>query len=503
MSDVRAVRAFLRSRGRAPVTWSDRYVTVFGLVVAALVLAHPVTSAFTSLTAAAGQTDPSQAGAGLALIALAYAGFMRLARTVGPVVLPAADAAWLVLSPLPRRPVLARTALVLVAVSVVAGAALGVALLAVLGGGGHVAVRLALALALGMSATLGGMATAVLAQAHPAWGSRFDAGLLLALVLLLVTVLVVAFVMHAPAGLAAACATACATASAVLVRQAWAALGRIPARSLLAASTRAGRVAAAATLIDPGVLSWIAEDDHWRGRVLRSRVWPRLLRARWAAPALAWSDWRRLGRRPARLCALLASTALPSLASATLASPATNGLVAALLAIGAMTAAAACTTGARRDHDDPALSRLSGVGARAALTARAVLPMLLSAAWLTLALAGLGVIGALPPGPWWSLGILCAPALAAGALRMARRRPIDHTMPVIHTPAGSIPTGPLIWAATGADVAALGCLPVLAAVPTSVSAGTPALGPLLVAQAVSGVAVLVVFLLRAAGPRGG
>ncbi|OPG04584.1 hypothetical protein B1L11_37450, partial [Microbispora sp. GKU 823] len=71
--------------------------------------------------------------------------------------------------------------------------------------------------------------------------------------------------------------------------------------------------------------------------------------------------------------------------------------------------------------------------------------------------------GTLPAGAWWALGPAAAPALAAGALRMARRRPVDHSMPVIDTPGGAVPTGPLIWAATGVDLALLGSLPALAA----------------------------------------
>jgi hypothetical protein len=235
MSDVRVVRVFLRSRGRAPVTWSDRYVTGFGLVVAALVLAHPVAAALATLTAFARQAGSAQVGAGLALIAVAYAGFLRLARTFGPVVLPAADAAWLVLSPLPRRPVLARTSLVLLAVSVVGGAALGVGLLAVLGGAGgavHVALPVAAALTLGVSATLGGMAAAVVAQSSHAWDSRF-ATAVAAVTVVAVLAAVLAGVLgaapgrHVLAGLAAVppsigavVAAACAATTAFLVRQA-------------------------------------------------------------------------------------------------------------------------------------------------------------------------------------------------------------------------------------------------------------------------------------------
>ncbi|MFC7105823.1 hypothetical protein ACFQQB_38665 [Nonomuraea rubra] len=146
---------------------------------------------------------------------------------------------------------------------------------------------------------------------------------------------------------------------------------------------------------------------------------------------------------------------------------------------------------------------------RKALAARAVLPGLLAGAWTALALTGLAAGGAMAQAGsamaqavataqaggawWWLFGPLAAPALAAAALRMARRAPVDHSMPVIDTPGGAIPTGPLFWAATGPDLALLGCLPTAAAL-----ASQPApLAPFLVAQGVMSVAVLAGFLWRA------
>ncbi|WP_169950107.1 hypothetical protein [Microbispora sp. H11081] len=79
-----------------------------------------------------------------------------------------------------------------------------------------------------------------------------------------------------------------------------------------------------------------------------------------------------------------------------------------------------------------------------------------------------------------------APALTAGALRMARRRPLDHAMPVIDTPGGAVPTGPLVWAATGVDLALLGSMPALAALVRR---------PADVAPYVAGTAVLAAYVL--------
>jgi hypothetical protein len=133
------------------------------------------------------------------------------------------------------------------------------------------------------------------------------------------------------------------------------------------------------------------------------------------------------------------------------------------------------------------------VDGRAVMAARAVLPAMLAATWSALALAVLQAAGTLPAGAWWwALGPAAAPALAAGALRMARRRPVDHSMPVIDTPGGAVPTGPLIWALTGVDLALLGSLPTLAAL-----ASRPAsVAPYVAAQAVAGAAVLAAYILR-------
>ncbi|MGI5156445.1 DUF6297 family protein [Microbispora sp. CA-102843] len=489
--------AYLRARRGRPATWSDRYTSVFGLLVVAAVLGRPVAEALAGL---AHHADPARLGPGLALVGAAYAGFLALARALGPVVLPAADASWLVTSPLPRRAVLGRTALLLLSAAVLAGAALGLIALSVFGAPDQFGVRLAAALALGVAAGVGGMATAVLGQQSPASDARLQLVIAGALsVAVLAAVLgagpgrrILAAVAEAPASLGAAVAGVASVVAAFLVRQAWTALAHIPARRILASSTRTARVTSAATTLDPGMLTWVAEDAHWRGRALRSRPWPRLVSRLGPAPALAWQEWLRVGRRPGRLAALLGAAALPAVCV-----NATGGgsaPAAGMLLCGALTAAATCTGGVRRDGGDPALARMLAVDGRAVMAARAVLPALLAASWSALALAVLQVAGMLPSGAWWALGPAAAPALAAGALRMARRRPVDHSMPVIDTPGGAVPTGPLIWAATGVDLALLGSLPAIAAL-----ASRPAsVAPYVAAQAVAGAAVLAAYVLRSA-----
>ncbi|MFF0773148.1 DUF6297 family protein [Nonomuraea wenchangensis] len=562
---VRAVRAFLRARSRTRSTSLDRYVTAFCLLMFAAVAGQPVSELLTGLAGTAGAVEPARMGAGVALLALGLAGFLAAARAAGPVMMTAPDASWLLLTPLDRRQVLGRTARALLMVAVAAGLVLGLGLVAVLGAPDQLAWRVLGALVLGVSASVGAMALAVLARASQSW----QLWLVVAMVALLVVAVVavsgqartaLAIAAGAPLTAVAVAASLAAAGSALLARQAWQAFGRIPAREIATASTRGGHVADAATGVDPSALTWIAEDNHWRGRRLRSRRWPALP----SAFATAWQDWRRLARRPGRLAFTLATAGLPALLAQAGAAP---GMLGAVALAGGLAVAASAATGARRDAANPALARLLGIGHRPALAARAVLPALLAALWTSVALAGLTLTAASPSpapavvqatssaapvagipahragaaGPGAStagtgastagtgtgaagtgtgvpehgpsaagpgagvaggglgvaevalFGVLAAPGLAAGALRVVRRRPVDHSLPVIDTGAGAIPLGPVLWAVTGLDLALAGCLPALLALATA----PPQPGPYLVAQAVTGAAVLAAYVLRA------
>jgi hypothetical protein len=68
-----------------------------------------------------------------------------------------------------------------------------------------------------------------------------------------------------------------------------------------------------------------------------------------------------------------------------------------------------------------------------------VLPALLGAAWLTLALALLVLTGELPGGLWPVLGLAAGPGMAATALRIARTAPINPADQGPDTPVGNAP----------------------------------------------------------------
>jgi hypothetical protein len=221
--------------------------------------------------------------------------------------------------------------------------------------------------------------------------------------------------------------------AAIAVSCVWRLLPRFPAGVLRTDSARAGRALTAVAFLNLPLLAWIAEDDHWRGRLFPSRPWPKLP----PAMTLAWADWRRLGRRPGSLAVLAVSTVMPALAGAALTGRAHDAAVAAALLAGGLAAGVLGTTASKRDLNDPALRRMLGVDAGPALIARAVLPTLLATAWLTLALTLLAAIGVLPGSLWPVLGLAAGPALAAAALRMARTAPINPAEPGFDTPMGT------------------------------------------------------------------
>jgi hypothetical protein len=121
------------------------------------------------------------------------------------------------------------------------------------------------------------------------------------------------------------------------------------------------------------------------------------------------------------------------------------------------------TAATRRDTNDQALRRMLGIDQRAALRARAVLPALLAAAWLALALTLLVATGVLHGWLWPLLGLVAGPGVAAAALRMARTAPINPADQGPNLPIG--PTPPwLISRLLSVVVGLIGGYPMLRAV---------------------------------------
>jgi Family of unknown function (DUF6297) len=440
---VRAIRSFVRGRRRR--SWLDLYAIGFAIVIGCIYASDLLTAPLSRLrgpagSAAAQAAGPaaSQAVAGAALVIGIAAGLLMLAQAFGPIALSPADSDWLLLSPLDRRALLRRPAATVAGLGALAGAAGGVLALAMAGPylrhGSHAlpAAWLALSAVSGAGIFLAIAFAGALAQPRERWRSRLRA--CCAAVAAVAVVGAVAgerwtALAHAiTAGFArtstgtlsvlAVVAVAIAAAAGALV---WLSLRRFPADVLRTDSARAGRALMAAAFLNVPLLTWIAEDNHWRGRLLPSRPWPKLP----PAMALAWADWRRLGRRRALLTVLAASALVPALAGAAVTGKPHGWTIAAALLAGAIVAGLHGTATTRRDTNDQTLRRMLGVDARAALVARAALPALLAAAWLTLALTLLVATGVLYGWLWPMLGLFAGPGVAAAALRMARTAPIN------------------------------------------------------------------------------
>jgi hypothetical protein len=489
---VATVRSFVRGKRHRP--WYDWYASGFGIALALLILSDFLNAPFSRLMASGG--PPAQAAAGAALVIAAAAGLLMLAQVLGPLALSPADASWLLLSPLRRRDVLRRPATTAAVVSALAGALIGVLALAMAGPYLRHGPRHALWSWLLPSAVSGACffaaatLAAMLAQPRSRWRFWLRVGC---------AVVSVAAGLGALAGerwtalprhvtgvfadvstsailwvMAAAATTLCAIALLL-----WRALPRFPAGLLSSDSARAGRTLLAVTFLNVPLLTWIAEDSHWRGRQLTARPWPDPFRARpvddhaaspgasrpalAAAWALAWVDWRRLGRRPALLLALAGSTLAPALAGGALTGQARGYGTAAVLLCGGIAAGVQGTAATRRDANDPTLFRLLGVDFRTALRMRAILPALLATGWLLLSLTLLVLARVLTGWLWPLLGLLAGPGLAAAALRIARTGPISPAEQGPDTPLGPVPPW-LISRVFSVLLGGVACYPLLAAI---------------------------------------
>ena len=291
---VVAIRSFIRRRRHR--AWYDWYSAGFAVVLAVILLWDLLAQPFGRLAGPGGAGGTAQAVAGAALVIGAAARLLVLTQALGPLALSPADAAWLLLTPLDRRDVLRRPAVVTAAIAVAAGGVLGALALAMAGpflrlpaGAGAHRVPwawLVLSAAGGAGFFAAAMLVGVLAQPRPRWRVRLRATG--AAVGVAVTVGAVAgerwtVVSRAVTdrfaelttgsfGLIAVLAVAAACIAALLVRRM---LPHFPAGVMRAGSARAGTVLLAAAFLNVTLLTWIAEDSHWRCRRLHSRPWPR------------------------------------------------------------------------------------------------------------------------------------------------------------------------------------------------------------------------------------
>jgi hypothetical protein len=203
------------------------------------------------------------------------------------------------------------------------------------------------------------------------------------------------------------------------------------------------------------LLSRVSEDRRWERHRLRGSF--RLPAGARAIPA---HDLVTLLRMPSRIVLIAAAAPIPALVDAA-------PTMRAVLWLGCGLFAASQVTGnVRYDADRPGLGRLLGRTDSALLRLRAAVPVGVAVIWgagsMAMLVSQLG--GDLAWGA--ALGAAAGPALAAGALRSGRRSFVRHDYPLIVTPEGVIPSGPLLWVAQSFDVALIGTLPALAWIAT-------------------------------------
>jgi hypothetical protein len=447
LTSVRAIRSFVRGRRRR--SWVDLYAIGFGIVIGLIYVSDLLTAPLSRLGGAAGRATAqasgpaasqaaSQAVAGAALVIGIAAGLLMLAQAFGPIALSPTDSFWLLLSPLDRRALLRRPAATVAGLGALAGAAGGVLALAMAGPYLQHGLRALPAAWVVLSAVSGAglfltvVFAGALAQPRQPWRNRLRACCAAVAAIAVVGAVagerwtalanaITAGFARTSTGTLGLLAAVSVALTAVVGALVWLSLRRFPAGVLRTDSARAGRALLAAAFLNVPLLTWIAEDNHWRGRLLPSRAWPTLP----PAMVLAWADWRRLGRRPALLTVLTASALVPALAGAAITGKPHGWTIAGALLAGGIVAGLHGTAATRRDTNDQSLRRMLGIDQRPALMARAVLPALLAAAWLALALTVLVATGVLHGWLWPLLGVFAGPGVAAASLRMARTAPIN------------------------------------------------------------------------------
>nr|BFE57589.1 hypothetical protein GCM10020063_021150 [Dactylosporangium thailandense] len=463
------VRRWIRKRQRAAGDASDRFETIYTLVLLAAMVGYMIWAQVRSVlsgetTAPAGVREGVVLAAGLAWAAA----LLAVAAALGPLSTSAPALQWLFTAPLDRRPLLVPAAAQVLGLGLLAGLAQGLLTLTLSTTGAGAVLVAAIA---GGVLVVGAAAVVQSASRRPA-RRLTTAATVLAIVAAAVGVLsavgtpVAAVAATGPwgwpllAGRHAWVAALVAAAALVVPFLLWYRLRSYTLANLADAAQSSGAATAVFVTMDPGLASCAAEERRWRGRRLGPDRLPRLT-GRLAATG---QDALLLARSPVRVVLALALATVPVLATGL---PVSLWVIAAAWLLAGVVAAASATANARRDRDDPALARLLGLTDGQLFAGRIAVPVALCTVWSTVALTAVGAqahAGGLAV--WALLGACAGPGLAAGALRSARRRQVRHDIAPLVSPAGTMPTGLLVWLAGGVDVAVLALWPALLAIVT-------------------------------------
>jgi hypothetical protein len=389
--------------------------------------------------------------AGDSLMLVLAGGLYLTLRRLGPLALSRPAASWLLTAPVSRRRLLLPSLWIALIGAAAAGAVGGLAVL------GHVAVRPvpgADALLPLVGSLLGGvlLLIALAAQAGRRWSAWVDNA-----AYLVVAAGLAGLVVDSAAGApranpgwpAAPVVTALAGALAVVVIAllllAVRRLAVTPNERILEASKTAGTLFDSAYGMEPSFVTEMVERRYWAHRKLTSRrLWRRV-------PVLVAQDLSLLRRRPRRVLWVVGVATLPALLA-----HAPGWLLGIAVLIGGLTAGGVTAGTIRTDAGNPVMLRLLGLSSRKAIGQRLWVPGVLAGLWYAAALGLLQLLGDLPAGPWWALGLALGPVGAAATMRKARVGFVDNALTPFDTPMGSVSTGPLINAVAGLDVLLLG-----------------------------------------------
>lgn len=454
---VAPLRRWIRRTQVAHLERGERLGTFYFVILFVLVVGSMF---YNRLHGVVWPADPDTSALAAASLIIVIGGALHLAlRRLGPLAISRPAASWLLTAPVSRRrllwPALATT-------TVVAAVWSALTTLALLGRAGPRPVPLALVLT-GALVGVGVLLVTLAAQSGGRWATVLDAVVSL-LVAAGLAGLVVDAAVGAPrltgwpaAGWMVAATGALALVAGLFFILAVRNLARTPDDRILDASRTAGTLADSAFGVEPSWVVDMIERRYWAHRKLRSAA----LTAR--LPVLAAQDLRLALRRPRRLLWLLLASALPALLT-----HAPVWLLGPAVLVGCLLAAGTTAGNTRTDAANPVLLRMLSLSSRRATTERLLIPGILAAAWGALALTWLDLLAALPPGPWWALGLTLGPVGATAAIRRARVGFVNNSLLPIDTPMGTVSTGPALASVVGYDALLLG-LPAI----VLIAAGSP------------------------------
>lgn len=467
-----------RRRARAPLATADFLADLYNAALT-VAIAVAMTLAGAQAFGADLTTLPESPGHArgldpiwLVLLAAlaASAGAIALAARLGPVSLGPTRAAWWLPLPVDRRGLLRPNAFVWPAVGAGLGCVIGAAvtLASAAPARGHVVAGTLAGGAVLSAVTLG----VGLTQTDPARHRRLRHGADLVLGLGPVVVLALALLglpapIPRPEELGSVAVVASLTTLALVVRLDRR-LDQLTDRSLRQGGAAAYGAFGATLSVDTRALSQALTARAERPE-RRSRTFGLVRRAplRLAAPAaLITADLLLVLRERRRPVQLLVAMCLPLLALA-VAAP-LPALVVVVFAAGAYLAAVTGAEGARRAEAAPMLDVLLPLGGRAVRLSRLLTPALAVTLWsvpMHLALAWRLAPEGLSAAPGWLLlGVLAAPAWAAGAVRGAYRPEQPIAGQLVHTPMGSFDPTVVLALLRGPDLALMCAVPALVAV---------------------------------------